>query len=150
MAKEHREPGSGRPVTTAPKKVKGRSSLTRQIVGVLGHRRQKGALIIETGGLGGASTSFRTEHGVILKQAAERVEAVMRGAANEGLTLAKDGRITGRISSELIATAKARTGLQSDTELLEFALANVALKDDFAQVFRDVKGTVDPDIDLGL
>lgn len=78
----------------------------------------------------------------------DRVTAVMRSAANEGLTGAKDGRIAGRISAELIATAKARTGLRSDTELLEFALANVALQDDFAQIFREVKGTVDAELDL--
>ena len=81
---------------------------------------------------------------------AERVAAVMRGAADGGLTRTKDGRIAGRVSAELIAAAKARTGLQSDTELVAFALANVALEDDFAQVFRAVKGTVDPDLDLGI
>ena len=78
------------------------------------------------------------------------VEAVMRGAAAEGLTLAKDGRIAGRVSRELIAKAKARTGLQSDTELVEFALATVALDDGFAEAFREVRCCVDPDLDLGL
>lgn len=81
---------------------------------------------------------------------AERIEAVMRKAAGEGLTRAKDGRITGRVSAALIAAAKVRTGLQSDTELVAFALANVALEDNFARAFRDAKGTVDPDIDLGV
>lgn len=74
----------------------------------------------------------------------------MLGAAKEGLTSAKDGRIAGRVSADLIAAAKARTGLRSDTELVEFALANVALSDDFAQVFRDVRGTVDPDLNFEI
>ncbi|KQP11400.1 hypothetical protein ASF28_02375 [Methylobacterium sp. Leaf99] len=74
----------------------------------------------------------------------------MREAADGGLTQAKDGRIAGRVSAALIAAAKARTGLQSDTELVVFALANVALEDDFAQVFRAVKGTVDLDLDLSI
>lgn len=80
----------------------------------------------------------------------DQVRAVMRGAADSGLTLSKNGRIAGRVSPELIERAKARTGLQSDTELVEFALANVALDDDFSQVFRELKGTVDPDLDLGV
>ncbi|KQT53179.1 hypothetical protein ASG43_19355 [Aureimonas sp. Leaf454] len=74
----------------------------------------------------------------------------MREAADEGLTQAKDARIAGRVSRDLIAQAKARTGLRSDTELLEFALANVALEDRFAATFRAVRGTVEPDLDLGF
>ncbi|MCE7029906.1 hypothetical protein [Jiella avicenniae] len=77
------------------------------------------------------------------------VEAVMQAATDEGLTVAKDGRIAGRISSELIAKAKAKTGLTSDTELLEFALATVAIEDDFAEAFHAVRGTIDPTIDFG-
>ena len=78
------------------------------------------------------------------------VEAVMRGAADKGLTRAKDARIAGRVSRELIAEAKARTGLKSDTELVEFALATVALEDNFAEAFRKTKGSVDADLDLGV
>lgn len=78
----------------------------------------------------------------------EQVVAVMALAQASGLTAGKDSRISGRVSSELIERAKARTGLESDTELVEFALANVAVEDNFAQVFRDVHGTVDPDLDL--
>lgn len=83
-------------------------------------------------------------------KAREIVEAVMRGATDNGLTRNKNGRIAGRVSSELIAEAKARTGLQSDTELVAFALATVALQDDFAETFRNTKGTVDPDLDLAF
>ena len=39
--------------------------------------------------------------------------------------------------------------MESDTDLIEFALASVALDDPFLEVFRQVRGTVDPDIDLG-
>ncbi len=82
--------------------------------------------------------------------AAERVAAVMRTAADKGLTRSKNGRIAGRVSPDLIERAKARTGLHSDTELVEFALASLALDDDFARVFREMKGTVDPDLDLAV
>ncbi|MEI5682717.1 hypothetical protein AAAK29_31010 [Mesorhizobium sp. CCNWLW179-1] len=48
----------------------------------------------------------------------------------------------------LVEEAKKPTGLQSHTDLLEFALANVALKGDFSDAFRKLKGTVDPTLDL--
>jgi hypothetical protein len=79
----------------------------------------------------------------------ERVAAVMARAEQSGLLNEKNGRIAGRVSADLVRQAKARTGLVSDTELVEFALANVALQDDFAEAFRAVKGTVDPELTLG-
>lgn len=78
----------------------------------------------------------------------EQVAAVMALARASGLTAGKDSRISGRVSSELIERAKARTGLESDTELVEFALANLAVEDNFAQVFRELRGTVDQELDL--
>jgi hypothetical protein len=80
----------------------------------------------------------------------DHVAAVLARAQESGLTLGKGGRIAGRVSPELIERAKARTGLRSDTELVEFALANIAIEDRFAQVFRALKATVDPDLDLGF
>ncbi|WP_236016046.1 hypothetical protein [Brucella endophytica] len=78
----------------------------------------------------------------------KRVDAVMQAARQSGLIGEKSGRIAGRISPVLVEEAKKATGLQSDTELLEFALANVALKDDFAKEFKKLKGTIDPTLDL--
>jgi hypothetical protein len=80
----------------------------------------------------------------------DRIAAVMARAAESGLTRDKAGRISGRVSPDLIERAKARTGLRSDTDLVAFALANIAVEDEFAQVFRDLKGSVDPDLDLGV
>jgi hypothetical protein len=77
-----------------------------------------------------------------------RIESVMRSAEKIGLLREKDGRITGRVSSGLIHEAKARTGIRSDTDLIAFALANIALEDNFGEVFRSLEGTVDPDLDL--
>jgi hypothetical protein len=73
----------------------------------------------------------------------------MARAEQSGLLNEKNGRIAGRVSSDLVKKAKARTGLASDTELVEFALANIALEDDFAEAFRAAKGTVDPKLKLG-
>ena len=78
------------------------------------------------------------------------VTAVLARAAESGLTSGKGGRISGRVSPALIERAKARTGLQSDTELIAFALANVAIEDDFVPVFRSLRGTVDPELDLNF
>jgi hypothetical protein len=82
--------------------------------------------------------------------AAERVDAVMRAAAKSGLLSEKSGRIGGRVSPLLISEAKRRTGIQADTELIEFALASVALEDDFAEAFRESHGKVDPGLKLGF
>jgi len=78
----------------------------------------------------------------------KRVGAVMEAARQTGLIGEKSGRIAGRVSPALVEQAKKLTGLQSDTDLLEFALANIALEDDFPEAFRKLKGTVDPTLDL--
>ncbi len=79
-----------------------------------------------------------------------RIEAVMSAAERSGLLQEKSGRIGGRVSIELVEKAKARTGIQADTDLIEFALANLAVEDKFAEAFKAVRGSVDPDLDLGL
>jgi hypothetical protein len=79
-----------------------------------------------------------------------RVDAVMAAAEQTGLLHEKSGRIGGRVSPALVRKAKAQTGIKTDTDLIEFALANVALDDRFAESFKAVRGTVDPDLDLGF
>jgi hypothetical protein len=79
-----------------------------------------------------------------------RVGAVMAAAERSGLLHEKSGRIGGRVSPELVKQAKAQTGIETDTDLIEFALANVALDDKFAESFKAVRGTVDPDLKLGF
>nr|WP_205520787.1 hypothetical protein [Propylenella binzhouense] len=61
----------------------------------------------------------------------------------------KAGRIAGRVSPQLIDAAKARTGIRSDTELVEFALASLAVEDVFASVFKEIRGIVSADLELG-
>lgn len=79
-----------------------------------------------------------------------RVKAVLAAAERSGLLQEKHGRIGGRISTALVRQAKARTGIATDTDLIEFALANVALEDRFAESFKAVRGSVDPELDLGF
>ncbi|HZX84888.1 MAG TPA: hypothetical protein VFF19_15065 [Reyranella sp.] len=79
----------------------------------------------------------------------ERFKAVMQAARQAGLLHGKGGRIGGRVSPVLIRQAKRQTGIEADTDLIEFALATVALEDNFAQAFRKSRGKVDPKLRLG-
>ncbi|MDQ0559126.1 hypothetical protein QO004_000904 [Rhizobium mesoamericanum] len=79
-----------------------------------------------------------------------RVRAVMQAAEHSGLLGEKSKRIGGRISSALVEQAKKHTGIETDTDLIEFALASVALEDKFAETFRKTRGTVDPTLKLGF
>jgi hypothetical protein len=79
-----------------------------------------------------------------------RFEAVMQAAEQSGLLGEKSGRIGGRVSSALVRQAKRQTGIETDTDLIEFALASVALEDESAEVFRKSRGKVDPELKLGF
>ena len=79
-----------------------------------------------------------------------RFDAVMAAAERCGLLEEKTSRIGGRISPSLLAQAKQRTGIKADTDLIEYALANLALADDFSTVFALSRGEIDPDLKLGF
>jgi len=89
----------------------------------------------------------KTERIVVSKA---RFEAVMRAAEQSGLLSEKGGRIGGRVSPALVRQAKRQTGIETDTDLIAFALASVALEDDFADMFRESRGKVDPALKLGF
>jgi hypothetical protein len=80
----------------------------------------------------------------------ERFEAVMQAAERSGLLTEKSGRIGGRVSPALVKQAKRQTGIETDTDLIEFALATVALDDKFAETFKESRGKVDPKLKLGF
>ncbi len=77
-----------------------------------------------------------------------RRDAVLETAKNAGLLAGANGRIAARIRRHLVNAAKARSGIKSDTELLEYALARVALEDDFGQKLIIRQGRVPRDVDL--
>jgi hypothetical protein len=77
-----------------------------------------------------------------------RQSAVLATAKDAGLLAGVSGCIAGRIHKQLIAAAKARSGIKSDTELLEYALARVALEDDFGRKLLARAETVPRDLDL--
>jgi hypothetical protein len=77
-----------------------------------------------------------------------RRDSVLETVKRLGLLDGPRNRIAGRIRGQLIKAAKARSGIRSDTQLLEYALAQVALEDDFWRKLLARRGTIPPDIDL--
>lgn len=81
----------------------------------------------------------------------DQVRHVLAAAEKTGLIAGdKNDRISARVNHKLLEQAKRRTGIKSSTALVEFALASIALEDPFPEVFKKIKGTVDPDIKLGF
>ena len=78
-----------------------------------------------------------------------RNRATLESARAAGLLGgARSARVAGRVPAELVAAAKKSVGLSSDTDLIEVALARLALEDDFgAKLVRD-KGSLPRDIDI--
>ena len=102
---------------------------------------------------GGAGRTKVIEHELTSAQSVvsrARFEAVMRAAQQSGLLGEKSGRIGGRVSPALVRQAKRQTGIETDTDLIEFALASVALEDNFAETFKKSRGKVDPELKLGF
>ena len=82
-------------------------------------------------------------------EALPRVRFALEQARAAGLVGgAKDARIAGRVSRRLISEAKKHAGTSSDTDVIEAALALLALEDDFGARFVRLKGSVPRDIDL--
>lgn len=83
-------------------------------------------------------------------QSSLRRRTIIDTARQLGLLEGENSRIGGRIRRDLVAAAKAKSGIASDTELLEYALARVALEDDFGTKLVQRKGRVTKDVDLEL
>ena len=77
-----------------------------------------------------------------------RRNAVLESVKKAGLLDGARARIAGRIRKQLVRAAKMRSGIKSDTDLLEYALARVALEDDFGQKLIAREGRVPQDIQL--
>ena len=81
---------------------------------------------------------------------APSVDRIIAAAKGEGLIpqTDKDAKVSGRVHRVLLEAAKKRAGLTSETALLEYALAKVALEDDFGDLFARLRGSVSRDVDL--
>ena len=91
----------------------------------------------------------RPSRSAALRIGKERFDAVMKAAALSGLLAGKSGRIGGRVSPALVEQAKKQTGIAADSDLIAFALASVALEDNFAAVFKRSRGKIARDLKLG-
>src|SRR6266436_427981 len=113
------------------------------------HRAKQSPGGLPKGGAGRTKAIQRdTKTGPVVGKA--RFEAVMRAAEQSGLLREKSSRIGGRVSSALVRQAKRQTGIETDTDLIEFALATVALEDNFAEAFKESRGKVDAELKLGF
>lgn len=56
--------------------------------------------------------------------------------------------VRGRMPSLLVEQAKRKTGIQSDSKLLEAALANIVAADDYAEWLLAQRGTLSRELDL--
>jgi hypothetical protein len=110
-------------------------------------KKAAGTTKASSGGIKAVHRSPATGQFVVSKA---RFEAVMRAAEKSGLRDEKGGRIGGRVSPALVRQAKRQTGIETDTDLIEFALATVALEDNFADAFKESRGKVEAKLKLGF
>jgi hypothetical protein len=81
--------------------------------------------------------------------AALRNRATLESARAAGLLgTAKDARVAGRVPARLLAAAKKSTDLSSDTDVIEIALARLALEDDFGAKLVRRKGSLGRELEL--
>jgi hypothetical protein len=80
-----------------------------------------------------------------------------QGPLREVLTIAEERGLLsgskthvlrGRMPVELVKQAKLKSGILSDSKLLEAALANLAVADDYVHWLLAQRGTVSPELDL--
>lgn len=83
-------------------------------------------------------------------QAVVRRRTVVEAAKAEGLFTGDNSALGARIPRRLIKRAKERSGITSTTDLVEYALAKVALEDDFGAKLVTRKGTIPADIVLDV
>jgi hypothetical protein len=83
--------------------------------------------------------------------AAERSRVTLESARAAGLLGgAKSARVAGRVPAQLVVAAKKSAGVSSDTEVIEVALARLALEDDFGSKLVGGKGSVTQEIVLDV
>jgi hypothetical protein len=73
---------------------------------------------------------------------------LLEQARARGLLSNKTARIGGRVNPALIEKAKRMSGVETDSDLIELALANLAVEDDFPRAFAEARGRIDSDFDL--
>jgi hypothetical protein len=80
----------------------------------------------------------------------DRQTGVLATARDKGLLGVRNRAIGGRVPTPLVEAAKARSGIQSDSELLVYALSKVAIEDEFGRKLIARKGRVSRDVVLDV
>jgi hypothetical protein len=94
-----------------------------------------------------SSSSRRKKHANI--SGSRKLRDVMVIAEKEGLLRGERTQVVrGRMPEALVIRAKKRTGIDSDTDLIEVALANIAVADDYADWLLSRRGVLDREADL--
>ena len=83
-----------------------------------------------------------------MRSGAARFGPLLEQARARGLLSNKTARIGGRVNPALIEKAKRMSGVESDSDLIELALASLAVEDDFPRAFGEARGQIDRDLDL--
>lgn len=92
------------------------------------------------------SSRRKTRPGV---RGSNRLREIMVIAEQEGLLRGERTQVVrGRMPEALVTRAKKRTGINSDTDLIEVALANIAVEDDYADWLLSRRGAVSREADL--
>ncbi|NBB84521.1 MAG: hypothetical protein GVY28_14105 [Alphaproteobacteria bacterium] len=78
------------------------------------------------------------------------VHAMARLADDPAMTGRRSHRVSARLDPALIEAAKQRTGLTSETEVIEAALALIVEGDAFADWLVSQRGTLDRDFELPI
>ena len=82
-------------------------------------------------------------------ESSRRLDEALSIARQQGLL--SGGRtltVRGRMPSLLVEQAKKKTGIQSDSKLIEAALASIVVADEYADWLLAQRGTVSKDLDL--
>ena len=90
-------------------------------------------------------------------RSAKRPKPVVSGRLGEALSIAEQQGllsgsrtlvVRGRMPKLLVEQAKMKSGIRSDSKLIEAALANIVVADDYAEWLLGQRGTISRDLDL--
>jgi hypothetical protein len=96
-----------------------------------------------------SSRSSKRAHGPSDAATNRRIGDALSIAEEQGLL--SGGRtltVRGRMPSLLVERAKEKSGIQSDSKLLEAALAHLVVEDDYGEWLLSQRGTVSKELDL--
>jgi hypothetical protein len=92
-----------------------------------------------------AATDDTSDHALADKAKEVRRIAEAKGLIRKG---GKNRMVTVRMAARLLEAAKRRTGINSDSELLEIAVANLAVGDDFGEWLLAQRGRLPKDFKI--